>query len=414
MNATLYICGPADGSVAYSFPQFQKSSDDTLFLASSECELAEGQMVFRLYRTWVNGTPVLRVAFYQQVFEQGMSRLGHSFAAVFEFEKVAPIGKALAQTLIELAAVIKQNCVTDKHFCSAERFVKFLSHEIEPSYAGIIDQLDPTTTRTIIGIPLENGQQLQLFSEELLTSIERLGSLIDWFAQEPAAALCETLLIGSHLKVVPSFRPLLIEEVSNASFLHLYKTAETLHLAQREAKSNQAEGQKTIAFLQQECEVLRRRNSTLEHENRSSDERIQLLKQEITIRPQMNSYSDRAASAPSTSHLPTNHLKPSAYNRPVPSKAESTFDRQQIRTSPILTKKDEQRPVKFKVEDKYKASSRVQTKHAHRKQDEEDEEDERLRGRRNPARVIILCGIILAALTAIILAWFFIAPTLKT
>ena len=370
-------------------------------------------MVFRLNRTWANGVPILRVAFYQQVFEQGMSRLGHSFAAVFEFAKVAPIGKVLAQTLIELAAVIKQNCVTEAHFCSADRFVKFLSHEIEPSYVGIIDQLDLTNTRSIIGIPLENGQQLQLFSEELSTSIERLGSLIDWFAQEPAAALCETLLIGSHLKVAPLFGPLLIEEVSNASFLHLYRTAEALHLAQREAKSNQADAQMTVASLQQECKLLSLRNSTLEHKNRSADESIRLLEQELASRPRMNSYGGLAVSTLPTTHLRLNQLKPFTYDRAVSTKSESTSDRQRSRTFSIDSKKEEQRSVKVKAAEAYKVSSSVQQKQAKREQDEQDDEDERRRARGNLTSHLILCGIISAVLAVIIFAWFFIYPSFK-
>ena len=319
MNADLYICGPANGSVAYSFPQYQRTSDDSLFLPSSECELAERQTVFRLNRIFTNGVPTIRIGVYQQTFEQGMNRLGHSFGAVFQFTNQAPRGQVLAQTLFELIAVINQNCVASSHFCSFERFSDFLSKEIQPSFEGIIEQLNPSDTRSIVGIPLASGQGLHYFAELQPESTEKVGALFEWFASDVSSVLCETLIIGIQMKIGQAFRPLQIEAVAVATTLHLYKSVSTLHSALNDTVRTAKEGQRIIAELQREGKYLDIQVARAKLESQSAIENANLFKKELELfrsKPHSNSR------VPVSSHQTLTFQSPPPIQFPVKQKFE--------------------------------------------------------------------------------------------
>ena len=339
MKANLYICGPANGSVAYSFPQFQKAADDSLFLPSSECELSERQIVFRLNRLFANGVPTLRVGVYKQIFEQGMNRLGHSFGAVFQFTNDAPHGQVLAHTLIELLSAIEQRCVAASHFCSSERFSDFLSKEIQPSYDGIIDQLNPSSTSSIVAIQLASGQGLQYFTEAQTNSAEQVGALFEGFASDPSAVLCETLLIGAQIKTGRTFSPLQIEKVAHATTIHLYKIASSLQLASNDAVRNIKEGQSTIAALQRDINHLDIQLARSQLERQSAMDNASLLKRELELlRSDAHSIVRVPISPPQTltSQIPpfiqvplklnTGHVNYSSGQ----GQNQSTFDRQQV------------------------------------------------------------------------------------
>ena len=336
MNANLYIFGPANGSVAYSFPQFQRAADDSLFLPSSECELAEQQTVFRLNRLFTNGVPTLRVGVYKQVFEQGMNRLGHSFGAVFQFTNDAPDGQVLAHTLIELLSIIEQDCVAASHFCSSERFLDFLAKEIQTSFDGIIEQLNPSITCSIVALPLTSGQGFQYFAEVQPSSTEQVGALFEWFASDPSGVLCETLLIGSKIKTGRIFRPLQIEKVAAAATMHLYKAASTLQSALNEAIRTVREGQSTIAALQLDGKHLEIKIARAQLDSQSAISDASLLERELELL-RSNSHSN--------ARVPISSLQAPASQVPVKQnsgyssyssgqeQSKSNFDRQQTSAS---------------------------------------------------------------------------------
>lgn len=281
MNTTLHICGPANGSLTFSFPEFQRSSDDSFILPSSECELAAGQSVFRLNRISVSGVPALRAGAYKQVFEQGMNRFGHSFGPVFEFVGDVPNGTVLAQTMMELLAIIEQNCIHDTHFCSYERFHAFLEAEIFPSFNGIVRQLNPTHTRRIIGIPLRMGQGIQCYSDLPPGPADLVGELIDWFASDPSAILCETLLIGNKVAVGSMVRPLQFDAIASATIQHLYKATASLQIALTEASTSLKEAQSTLSIMQKDCRSLTSDLNLAQHEARSAARRAELLEAKV-------------------------------------------------------------------------------------------------------------------------------------
>lgn len=294
VNTTLYICGPASGSLAFSFPQFQRAGDDSVFLSSSECELAERQTVFRLNRLSVNGSPALRVGIYRQVFEQGMNRLGHSFGAVFQFLGDVPRGPILAHTLMELLAVIQQGCTLESRFCGYERFSAFLRAEILPSFDGIVDQLNPSDTQPIVRLQLGPGEGLQCHSDTQPTSAEQVGILIDWFTSEPLALRCDTLLIGTQLNVGGMVRPVQFDAIASATGHLLCSVASSLQTKLADALRSVSEHQETIRSLQQESRQLTHDIQLAELESSTAIRRAEIL--EAKLRTLQSSWSRPAAS----------------------------------------------------------------------------------------------------------------------
>lgn len=295
MKPTLHICGPASGSLTFSFPQLQRASDDAFILPSSECELAEGQVVFRLNRISDGALTRIRAGLYRQAFEPGMSRLGHSFGPVFEFVDEVPLGATLAQTLVELLEFIRLNCAPSGVFCSLDQFTRFLESEIEPGFNGIVRQLNPAHTKRIAGLKIAPGVGLHCFRDMSPGSIDEVGALFDWFASDRFSLSCETLLIGANLTVGNMVRPLVVDVTARTTLDILYSEAERLQSALAEATDALRDLQSSAATAQREFSRLTHDRDLAQEEARHSLRRVQILEAKInTLEADRVSLSSRA------------------------------------------------------------------------------------------------------------------------
>lgn len=198
MNSILYIGGPAHGSMAFAFPGSKRVEDDTLFLSSSDYELARGEVVFRMSRSRAASGARVRVGAFKQILEAGLDRPGHSFCAIFEFVESAPHGTVIAQTLIELISEIERVCCSSRgHFCDYDTFRRFLESEIEPSYEGIVEQLSQGGLQPFVQ-PLSSpiAQPGRLYVGTDFRSVDGVGRVVDWFTLNPASVTTEMVISG--------------------------------------------------------------------------------------------------------------------------------------------------------------------------------------------------------------------------
>ena len=189
----IYIVGPANGSTAFTLEPLQQVEDDSLFLPSSDLELAPGSTIFKLSRNKRG----VRIAIYKQIYESGLQRLGHSFGAVVEIYEVCPAGVAVVETLNQLLKLIGDGCTKDGHFCAIERFRSFLASEIVANLKVIQDQfLKKSGKQLLVKIGPPPGTAMQLFTSTDLNDQAMLSAAVDWFVGNPASVMCEALYLG--------------------------------------------------------------------------------------------------------------------------------------------------------------------------------------------------------------------------
>jgi hypothetical protein len=231
MNPRLTVFGPANGSVAYSFPDFRKEDDDSLFLSSSEVDLRDGATCFRLSRPRGGGAR-FRIGVYKQVFEPNMNRGGHFFGAVFDFQSEVSAAGNVVGTLLQLLEVIEVHCCREGHFCDASTFAKFLESEIAPSFEGIVEQVTAGGARGgVVSLPQPAPATRRLYVP-LGSNLPRdLSSVTEWFAVDPSSILCESLLAAAPTSGTPGplyERVISVQDVSLESTHFLYETCHAL------------------------------------------------------------------------------------------------------------------------------------------------------------------------------------------
>ena len=186
------VFGPASGAIAFGYPDGQRVNDDSVFLPSSAFSLEAGRSAVRLSRHERAREAVVRLGVYRQIYEPGMSRLGHCFGVVFEFGSNVPSGAVALKTIGQLVDLVEGHCCRAGTFCDYRTFVSFLNEEIEPSFDGIRDQLESGPTGKAL-VPLTAIPQ-QRFHLELGPDESLAPGLVDWFFVDPGSAACEDLI----------------------------------------------------------------------------------------------------------------------------------------------------------------------------------------------------------------------------
>ena len=195
-NFNVTVFGPADGAVAFSYPDGKRAYDDALFLASSEFSLPEGGAAVRFTRSKSReGGITARVATYRQVFEPNMARLGHAYGVAFDFEANIPGGGAVIGVIEEVADLVRDHCVANGQFCRSDVFTRFLSEEISASIPGIKESLFAAESFGVLrSLSLEFRERL-FFPADTVRS-EDCGRLLDWFFRSGAGTAFEEAIIS--------------------------------------------------------------------------------------------------------------------------------------------------------------------------------------------------------------------------
>jgi hypothetical protein len=192
----LFVCGPANGSVAFELPGGRRGNDDSVFLPSSIFTPEPGQWVLRVWTIRLGGRKLLRVGLYRQVFESGLDRPGHTFSAVLEFDGNLPPGDLVVQTLWEICELIEAQCTKDGHFCGLEQFHGLFASEIFPSFSGITAQVFANGAADGIGDRASANSYTFIYHPLPDWSIPSLGGVVEWFFRSPASFVCESIIVA--------------------------------------------------------------------------------------------------------------------------------------------------------------------------------------------------------------------------
>jgi hypothetical protein len=289
----MFICGPANGSVAYELPSGRPSPDDTLFLPSSLFFLSTGKIALRAWTTSFASGPVIRVGLYKQVFERSFERSGHAFSAVLEFSGGVPPGKVIIVTLFELLREIETHCCNNGHFCSIEQFQNFVATELLPNFSGIQQQIFAAGSRSAIEDRLPRAGTGKFFYPLAVAEGDSLAQCLEWMFFNPMSVVCKAVIWadrdagkpGSDLAVVTSFDALADEALASL-FVQLVGERSRYERLAHDMATSRGQAQRTIEDLQRKLEVTQERLAAAESMRELQAERgMHLVNPVVQSRP---------------------------------------------------------------------------------------------------------------------------------
>lgn len=195
--------GPVDGIEVKTYPI---PSVATLYYpppVNDIFELGEGgAAVVVLRRTGlIDGEPLTWVGFYQQAYEKGLRRNGHSFGVGLWFTSHLPSDcKSICKALITLQASLTSNCFNDNSFCDSAIFSEFVNTKFAPKFTNFCDHMFPQWVPLAYETGLNSTKDSDAFYPVAsLEDEDNLSRLLAWALWAPGAISFQRIVFANSL-----------------------------------------------------------------------------------------------------------------------------------------------------------------------------------------------------------------------
>ncbi len=279
----LYILGPANGSVGFELPGGRRSNDDTLFVPSSTFLLRPSAFLVRLVRMRAPGGWRSRYCLYRQVYEPGMSRLGHALGAVFEFAESAPPALIVFETLWKLVDFLKSRCTLDNQFCELKQFKEFVELEVSEDFSLILDDLRAGISAPIFE-PIDQSVLGRYFIEVDALTVERVSEIADQIFTSPLGAGIEEMVLAAPTAGDPGTDIRQIVSLTEP----FMETGEALHKALTAAKEHALLRSEQYSSLLRDFQNVSRSNQELQTRAASLAQHAATLEKQLNGHIELN------------------------------------------------------------------------------------------------------------------------------